>query len=245
MMWPGTYIMTSPVTIPSFVGVQGINKGLVQLVNATTDMFHVSDDTWFHDFLVEGQNAPSTTIFVGNNNSRVHVRNVDLLFNAGNNKQSFIFNTGATWQTWIVEHCILDSWKTSGYLISLINSGAAARFVDVIINDIASDLFQLTDFGGTAYLQGVQDVRFERSTLRGTDAGSPNKFHTGIYLAKGGVTGTPQFEVFACKMCGAQSGSGGVACFGEAGTDYVIDNSLARGATTAGTSTVRNSTVTA
>lgn len=244
-VWPGKYTSTSAITIPAWVGVVGSSKGLVQFQNDTTDLFVCSGNNWFSDFLIEGSATSTLYAFDCNGQSSIHIRNVDMLNNGGAARQKFLTQSGSSWTILTLERCIIDYYGTSGYACTITNSDTAARFCDVWVQECFFDAFQLTDFGGSFELFGVQDVRFWRSTIRGTDADNGVlKYHTGIRHNLGGVTGTPDCEVAQCNISGALAGAGGVSIYGEAGTNYTVDNSLLLNALTDGTSTIRFSDAT-
>lgn len=232
MIWPGYYTMTAPITVPSWVGIKGVSKGLVQLYNDTTNMFVCSDNVWFEDFLVEGAPTTSISVFYGNNATGVHIRRVDMLKNNGNNKQRFIYQSGSTWTTWLIDHCVIDWWATSNYLNLFVNTSGVARMVDVHLNDIFFDALHLTTYGHCIGIRGCQDVYVKNATIRGI-----HPWVTGVRLELGGVTGTPYCWV---RHSGLE---GGVPVYGEAGTTYYLINSDAVGALTAGSRVVRNSAV--
>lgn len=95
-IYPGQYVMTATVDVPSFVSIQGISdKSTVQLINATTDMFRViGANTWFSNFIIEGSNNPNIWAFNYNNQNGGHVRNVDMLNNGGQCTQKFLKQVG-------------------------------------------------------------------------------------------------------------------------------------------------------
>lgn len=230
---PGTYTMTSAVTVPQWVAIKGASKGTARLVNATTDMFTCSGDNWFEDLLIEGSANASIYAFNGNNKDRLHIRRVDMLNNGGVATQKFFKNSGSTWKTLFMEHCVLDTYQTSGYLVKLTNTSGASRQCDVEINDVFSDAYQLTGFGGSFQLQGCDDVRFRNCKIRGAAT-----YNTSVRHENNGLTtGTLTCEIFACFM------EGGVPSFNELHTTVKLLNSDAVGSTTSGTLTNRNSSV--
>ena len=231
LIFPGYYAMTSEITVPSWVHVKGVSKRAVQLYNNTTDMFKVSGYNWFSDFLIEG--APTTTLaaFDGDDKSNVRIARVDMLKNAGNNKQRFIWQSGANWETWLIEDCIIDWYGTGGYVNLLANTSGAARAVDVVFNNVFFDAFQLTTWGHNIGVRACKDVRIRNSTIRGNGG-----WHTGVRVENGGIAGS------VCHVRHSYL-EGGVPVFGEANTHYNLINSDAIGALTAGTRTLRNSSV--
>ncbi len=241
---PGTFTETVTVAMPSYVGLNGAGKGVTRIINSTTDMFRCATNQWYENFLVEGSNVASS-VFLGNDASRVHVRNVDFLNNGGANTQPFITQVGSTWATWFVEHCVIDSYRTSGYVMTFQNSSGACRFVDVEINDVFCDTFHLTNFGGGCLVRACQDVRFKDSKIRGgNNAGGSSNLQTGIRIELFGATGTAWMEVFTTYFNGIRGTAGEVAIYGTVGTDYLLANSYAPGAITDGTRTVSNSALT-
>jgi len=223
LVWPGYYASTSVCTLPAFVGVQGINKGLVEFFNSTSDIFKFTHDNWVHDILIEGSANPNIYAFNGNNASRCHIRNVDMLSNGGANQQGFLVQSGSTWGTWFLEHVIVDSYRSSSYTCLIKNTGAAARFVDLVLNDVFFDAYHLTGFGGSFELQGCQDIRFKNSTIRGGNQAGGSSFHTGIRHELGGVSGTPSIAVRHTYV------EGGVAIYTEPGCAISLINSDAAG----------------
>ncbi len=207
MVWPGKYTMTSAVTVPAYVGIKGVSKGLVQFQNNTTDMFICSGNNWFEDFLVEGGTLSSVYAFNCNNTDKNHIRRVDMLNNGGTSVQKFLKQVGSTWKILFIEDCVVDYYATSGYAVLLHNNGAAARYCDTIINNVFFDAYQLTGYGGSFQLKGVQDVRFRNSTIRGAAT-----YNSSIRHELSGVTGTPDINVRHCFL------SGGVPIYNESGT---------------------------
>lgn len=232
MVWPGKYTMTSAVTVPAYVGIKGVSKGLVQFQNNTTDMFICSGNNWFEDFLIEGGTLSSVYAFDGNNKDKIHIRRVDMLNNGGTSVQKFLKQVGSTWKVLFIEDCIVDYYATSGYAVLLHNNGAAARFCDTIINNVFFDAYQLTGYGGSFQLKGVQDVRFRNSTIRGAAT-----WNTGIRHELSGVTGVPEIHVRHCFL------EGGVPIYSESGTLIWLRNTVALGALFDGSVGARNSSV--
>ncbi len=232
MVWPGKYTTTAAITVPAYVGIKGVSKGLVQFQNNTTDMFICSGNNWFEDFLVEGGTLSSVYAFNCNNADKIHVRRVDMLNNGGASVQKFLKQVGSTWKVLFVEECVVDYYATSGYAVLLHNNGAAARHCDTIINNIFFDAYQLTGYGGSFQLKGVQDVRFRNSTIRGAAT-----WNTGIRHELSGVSGTPDINVRHCFI------SGGVPIYTESGTAAYLRNTSAFGSLFYGTASFRDSFV--
>lgn len=232
---PGFYEMTATLTIPAYVKVLGSGKDVTQLYNATTDLFTIAgNNVFFSDFLIEGAANSSIYAFKCNDYKRIHVRNVDMLSNGGVATQKFLHQLGSTWETLFIEHCVLDSYTLSEYLIYLSDAGKTARNVDVIINDLFSDTYHLTNYGGSVRVKGLKDVRVKNSTIRGAAT-----YNTGVRLEKFNITsGTPEVHVRHSYL------TGGVPIYNESGTNVMLINSDAIGATFAGTSTRRNSSIT-
>ncbi len=231
-VWPGKYTMTSAVTVPAYVGIKGVSKGLVQFQNNTTDMFICSGNNWFEDFLVEGGTLSSVYAFNCNNTDKNHIRRVDMLNNGGTSVQKFLKQVGSTWKILFIEDCVVDYYATSGYAVLLHNNGAAARYCDTIINNVSFDAYQLTGYGGSFQLKGVQDVRFRNSTIRGAAT-----WNTGIRHEVGGASGTPTIHVRHCFL------EGGVPIYSESGTLIWLRNTVALGALFDGSVDARNSSV--
>ena len=230
LVHPGKYTTSSAITVPSYVGIKGVSKGLVQFQNDTTDLFICSGSNWFEDFLVEGSATTTVYAFDGNNKDRLHFRRVDMLNNGGAARQKFLKQSGTTWKTMFIEDCILDFYGTSGYSITLTNSGAAARFCDVEINNCFFDAYQLTSAGGSIQLKGVQDVRVKDSRIRGAAS-----YNNSIRLELNGVTGTPDVTV-SHSYC-----TGNVPIYCESGTQVYCRNVAAFGSQFDGALSARDS----
>lgn len=231
-VWPGKYTTTSAITVPSYVGIKGVSKGLVQFQNNTTDMFVCSGNNWFEDFLVEGGTLSSVYAFDGNNKDKIYIRRVDMLNNGGTSVQKFLKQVGSTWKVLFIEDCIVDYYATSGYAVLLQNSGAAARYCDTVINNVFFDAYQLTGYGGSFQLKGVQDVRFRNSTIRGAAT-----WNTGIRHELSGVSGVPEIHVRHCFL------EGGVPIYTEYGTLIWLRHTLALSALFDGSAGCRHSSV--
>ena len=234
LIWPGLYVSNAPYVIPSFVDVVGVSKFSCELYNETTNMFEIDgDNVQFTNFLIRGAPTDSIYAFDCNNHSAIHIRYVDMLHNNFLSKQKFLRQVGSTWAILFMEYCIIDSYRLNDYCILLTNQSGTDRLCDVIINEVFCDTFHLTNFGGSFQVQGCKDVRFRYCTIRGN---AP--WNTGIRLEKPvGFSGIPQIEVRHCYL------DGGVPVFGESGTNYYLINTDAIGSTTAGTRTMRNSSV--
>ena len=232
LVWPGKYTPSSTTTIPVYVGVVGVNKGLVQFQNDTTDLFTLSGNNWLENFLVEGS-ATSTVYAINcNNSSRCHVRNVDMLNNGGASRQKFLKQSGSTWATLFIEHCIIDYYATSGYAILLENTSGAARYVDTEINDLFSDAYHLTNYGGSVQARGCQDIRVRGSQIRGQAT-----YNTGVRVELNSVSGTPWVEFRNSFL------SGGVPIYNEASTNVILRNVSAEGSLFDGTADIRASQI--
>jgi len=232
LVWPGKYTTTAAITVPSYVGIKGTSKGLVQFQNNTTDMFVCSGNNWFEDFLIEGGTLSSVYAFDGNNKDKIHIRRVDMLNNGGTAVQKFLKQVGSTWKVLFIEDCIVDYYATSGYAVLLHNNGAAARFCDTIINNVFFDAYQLTGYGGSFQLKGVQDVRFRNSTIRGAAT-----YNTGIRHELSGVSGVPDVNIRHCYL------GGGLPIYTESGTAAYLRQVSAFGSLFDGTASFRASFV--
>jgi hypothetical protein len=238
MIWPGKYTMSAAITVPAYVGIKGVSKGLVQLQNDTTEIFVCSGDNWFEDLLIEGSPTSGIYAFNCNNADRVHIRRVDMLNNGETATQKFLKQIGSTWKILFIEDCIVDFHGASGYAVLLQNDSGAARIVDVNINDVFIDSYGLTNYGGGIIIRACRDVRVKRSTIRGAAT-----YNTGIRLEKFDATGTPSTEVKHCDMASLENAAGGVAIFNESGTAIYLTNSDAPASAFSGTVVNRNSNV--
>ena len=235
-VWPGKYVTASTITVPSFVGIKGVSKGLVQFQNDETDMFRASGDNFFEDFLVEGSPTPTVYAFDGNNSNALHIRRVDMLNNGGLAKQKFLKQVGSSWIVLFIEDCIIDYRANSDYAVLLQNDSDTARIVDTNINNVFFDAYGLTSYGGSFLCRGVRDVRFKRSTIRGAAT-----YNTGIRLEKHSADGTPTIEVKQCDFANLENLSGGVSIYNEVGTTVFVTNSDAPESIFSGTVVSRNS----
>jgi hypothetical protein len=235
-VWPGFYTHTDVVTVPSWVGIKGVSKGLVQFRNDTTDLFRCSSHVWFEDFLIEGSATSSVYAFDCDNKNAIHVRNVDMLNALGAARQKFLKQSGSTWTVLFIEHCIIDYFGTSGYSVLLENTAASARLVDTVVNDLLIDAYNLSTWGGSFQLRGIRDVRINRSTIRGIAT-----HNTGVRLELAGVTGTPSAEIRHTSFANVENGAGGVSIYNEAGTHVYLANTEAPASAFAGGVTIRNS----
>jgi len=241
---PGTYTMTSAITVPRWCTVKGIDKNSVRLKNNTTNMFTMSNNTWLQDFLIEGENNSTLWNIEANDSSDVHVRRVDQLDNGGLNQHGFFVAEGSSFRTIFIEDCIVNSYRTSGRsIIRFWNTGAAARAVDAVVNNVFLDAFQLSNFMTGVQNIGCTDLRIRNSTIRGQ-----GQFMTGVRTELNGVTGTPETEVRHCFLGGGPGdqgyGGGATALFCEAGTRELVYNSFAPSVASAGTRVTFNSTTT-
>lgn len=234
LVYPGLYTSTAAYVIPAFVDVVGVSKFSVELYNATTDLFDIQgDNTSFQNFLIRGAAAPSLYAFKCNNKSAIHIRHVDMLNNNFTATQKFLEQIGSTWHILFIEHCVIDSYRLSDYLVLLRDTNSTPRLCDVIVNDVFADTYHLTNYGGEFLVEGCKDVRFGFCVFRGIAV-----YHTGVYLRRSsGQSGTPEFQMRHSYVEGA------VTLYGEANTNYVLLNTDAVGAATAGTRTTRNSSV--
>lgn len=235
-VWPGKYTSSSLITVPAYVGIKGISKGLVQFQNDTTDLFRASGNNFFEDFLVEGSPTESIYAFDCNNANALHFRRVDMLNNGGTAKQKFLKQIGSTWAVMFIEDCVIDYRATSDYAVLLQNDSGTARLVDTNIKDVFFDAYGLTNYGGSFLLRGIRDVRFKRSTIRGAET-----YNTGIRLEKYDVNGVPSIEVKQCDFANLENSAGGVSIYNESGTTVYITNSDAPSSIFSGTVVNRNS----
>lgn len=233
LVWPGKYITSSTIAPPVYVGIRGISKGLVQFQNDTTDLFTLSGNNWLENFVVEGSSTSSVYAINCNNSSKCYIRNIDLSDNGGTARQKFLKQSGNSWTDLYLEHLVLSYYGTSGYAVLLENTAATARDVATEINDIFSDANQLTNYGGSFQIRGVQNARFRSCQIRGAAT-----YNTGIRFELGGVTGLPEMDIRQSYL-----GGGGVPIYTESGTDTYIRNVTAFGALFDGTVSFRNSTI--
>lgn len=224
------YEWTTPKTVPGLVTVKGVSKGSVTLYNGTSDMFvSGGPDIYFEDFLVEGS-ASTGAVFNLNGKSRQHIRNVDMLGGGGADTQKFITQSGNSWGTLFIEHCVLNSYRTSGYLIELLNTSGTCRYIDTEINDVFSDTYSMSATGGSFLLEAVQDVRFRGCRVRGTPGTRC------IYLDRAAAGGTAWMELQGSAFCkGDDVGNAPYAFVSTAGTAVRLANCDAPTYTAGGT----------
>jgi hypothetical protein len=228
LVWPGRYVSSASLVIPSCVGVKGISKGVVQLQNNTTNLFTIGgSSTWFEDFIVEGSSTAGLYAFEGNNKNAIHIRNVDMLSSGGTARQLFLHQSGSGWSVMFLEHIVVDGWQASGYCCVFENTGSP-RFVDTTINDVFFDSWHLNSLGGNFRLVNVQDLRISRSTIRtGTNGRSISHERT---------SGTPDIQLWQNEWGVYQpSLVNGTPIYTEAGTTCTIVGPVPPGSTFNGT----------
>jgi hypothetical protein len=231
-IYPGTYTMTTQITVPAWTGIVGVQTDMTNLINDTTNMFLMSGNNWFMNFCIQGSATAGLYVFDGNNTNGNWITHVNMYNNGGTAKQLWLKMFGSTWRALLIEHCLVDGWNTSDYLIKLRDTSGTTRFCDVDINDIFFDTWHLTNYGGSIEIQGCQDVRIHNSQIRGS---SPK--NTGVRLEKYGITGTPHVRISHCYL------EGGVPLYNESGTLMNVYNTDAAGSIFAGSSNVHNSYV--
>ncbi len=246
LIHPGTYTMTARIDVPQWVTIKGSCRTAVHLRNDTTDMFKCTGDgVVFETFTIDGSTSNGAIYGIDcNNRSGVYVHQVDMFsVPAGQAKQRFLTQSGSTWKVLHIEGCAIDYRGLNEYAIKLVNTGAV-RFCDTWIERNFIDAFALTGFGGVAYVEKAQDVRFWSNVFRGTSS-----FYTGVFVSRGGsgVNINVEFSHHTGTGALAAGHAGGVAAFGESNCTLTFDNSIARGAAVAagGTLTTRNTTITA
>lgn len=235
----GKIVSTTPYLIPGFSIIIGMNDSS-RLENTTTNLFEIQgESTFFYNLLIEGSNNPNICAFECNNQNAIHISHVKMLSNQlsanGPNRQVFLNQSGTTFKILNIEHCIIDSYlegnnSTPQYVFNINNTNTGSvRDCDIWFNDVFSDTFQLTAFGGNVRLFGIHDARFRNCEFRG------NSFHTGIRHNKGVPVGTPKIRVNHSYL------EGGVPIFTEVGTDIDILNVDCFGSSLLGTSITPNS----
>lgn len=174
--------------------------------------------------------------FNGGNASDISIIDTHLYGNGVNNRMPFISFSGATWERFNAEHCIINYGGASGYVFSFLNTGTSGRYCDVWLNDIFTDCTfapsaTFTDFGGNVSISGgCADMRINRSTLRGSST-----FYTGVRL---GST-NDKITIAQCNLCGVPYGA-------QAGFDiYSAPGSVVEHAYTSTKRTLLTGTVTA
>ncbi len=231
MVWPGKYTTTASVTVPSYVGIVGVSRGMVQLQNNTTNMFICSGNNWFENFTVESGTLSTVYAFDGNDKSDLHFDNVGMSVLNGTPAQKFLLQSGATWTRLFLNLCEINYNASSGYAILLKNTAAASRSVYVdITHCYANNSGMSSGAGGSFQIQGCSEVRFMDCTIRGSGS-------IGISLEVGGVTGTPYCTVRNSYL----------TCWtpitNQASTQVVINNTQAFGCEINGLFTISNSII--
>lgn len=235
LVHPGYYTSTTEYEVPSQLSIRGVDKFSVRLFNETTNMFKfMGPSAHIGHFLIEGSSNTALTAFDGNGQSRLHIRDVDMLNNGGQSKQQFLRQEGTDWFTLIAERCIIDSFREGGAaLIRLVNTAVAARYVDAYFCDIFTDVWHTSNYLTQFQVSNCQDVRLHDCKVRGN-----GPWHTGVRVERpAGKTGQPWAHLFNSHL------TGGVPVYAEAGCHYELDNCSARGSLTAGSRQVRNSAV--
>lgn len=231
LVGPGYYTMTEPVQVPQWVNIIGSGVGATTFLNNTTDMFEPLGSNHFAQFSVELSTDKNGWIFDIANASRVHVRDIYALNNAGTAKGGFLRQRGATWTNLAMERILIDYYgvgdAATDYAIFLENTSGAARFVDCWLENVWCDAYQLTAYGGSVLIYNCSDVRFHYCRFRGA-----NTYNTGVRLERrSGVTGTPTILMNNCFHDGA------VATYNTANTTIRKFGCRTAGALTDGTVT--------
>jgi hypothetical protein len=240
LIWPGKYISSAILDIPSYVEVKGLSKEQVQLQNDTTTLFRAAGSSVFlRDFLIEGSPTAGLYALDGNDQIGFHVRNVDMLHNGFTSRQNFLRQVGPNWHTMFVEHTVVDGYLTSGYLALIQNTDVAGpRLVDAHFNDCFWDTYHLTGFGGCMIVRACSDLYVRGGSFF---RGGPNNFFTGIRHEKGGVlAGTPSIELQHSTISAVAPS---VSVYTEAGTQFTSMNSFLDNAVFTGAHTEYNSTI--
>jgi len=159
---------------------------------------------------------------------------------SGTSAQKFLKQSGPNWTVLYLEKCrMVYSTRSSDYSVLIESTTSTARQVDVLINDVFFDAYNLTSAGGSFLLRGGFGIAIKRSTIRGEAV-----FNTGIRLERGLATsGTPSVEVRMCDMASINNSAGGTSIFNEAGTAVYVSNSDAPASVFNGTVVNRNSFV--
>jgi hypothetical protein len=228
---PGYYSLIAPIIVPEWVTVRGISKTQVFLSNNTSNIFVCNSNVCFEEFSVDGSNNSSVYVFQCNNSNNINIRDVDLLSISGTNTQGFLSQVGSTWNNLVLNSCIVESSRTSGFVNEIQNTAVSARNVNSFVNNVNFDVMSLTSVGGSFNLQGLQSLIIKNSTIRG------NSFNIGVNHQSGGVSGIPQIDIRHSYL------EGGVPVSGEVGTNYTLIQTDAIGSTTSGTRVLRNSSV--
>lgn len=233
-VYPGFYTTSSALVIPRYVSVVGVATGFpVLFQNNTTDLFQPQGYNQFENFAVIQGTGSGTWAFNCGNNTDISVRGVQM-YNPGvigGAYQGFLTASGSSWARLTAQDCLVDSYTNSGYIVQLTNTSSAVRFCDTWFQQCFFDAYKLKTFGGGLNLVNVQDVRVERSTIRGA-----NRWNTSVRCTyQSGITGTPQVEVRHCYC------TGGVSLFCDANTHMDVVNCDAQGAAFSGTTNINNS----
>lgn len=165
---PGLY--AEQITMKSWVDVRGISKHSVQVEFGATDgAFKLADFVQIEDLIIENSATEGHWGIVGVNNSHVHIRNVDFLAPFGSHKRGAgIKNTGTSWNTWFIEHCVINVYTQTNQGIFLESDGA--DLADVTINDVFVDSFEATT-GGSILLNNLIDSQLREVFARTSSAG--------------------------------------------------------------------------
>lgn len=240
----GYYVTTAPMVIPEWVSVRGVAYGACHLYNEDSDLFVASgNNIHFENLIIEGSST-SFNCFDFHGFSRINMRRCDLLANGGVNTQRFIDQRGDTWHTHMITDCLVDDYIHSSYAVWFDNTSGACRYVDIEFDGVFVDTFFLTGYGGGFSFRSCQDVRFRNCKIRGGNSGGgSSSYFTGVRIERHGATGTAWAQIHGTTIEGLYGSTGAVAVYGEAGTHYILTNTDAIGALTAGTRTIRNSSV--
>jgi hypothetical protein len=237
LIYPGQYTMTAAITVPQWVSIVAVAENFpVLLINNTTDVFVCSGYNQFVGLTVLQGTAANTWAFNVGNTTDVNVLRCAMYSPGSSVGQGFISANGAAWVRISARGCTVNSGMTNNngntnYIVSLTNTSTNVRFCDSWFEECFFDSYSLTNYGGGFNFINVQDVRVERSTIRGAAT-----YNTSIRCTRvAGITGTPQVEVRNCYC------AGGTAIYNDASTTINVLNTDAAGSVFAGASTLHNS----
>lgn len=233
LVWPGWYTMSTPVVVPSYVTIKGIDRRNTILENATTEMFTVGGDhVGFVEFGVNGSSDEFLPVIQGNDKSNVYLYNLDLM--GDDNRQRLLRQVGNNWTECWIRNCVVVTTRTQDWSVYLGTNDTTVRTLNAYVEYCKHiNSYSNPTGGGLLNVRGLRTVRCNSLYVVGQGVN-----HIGLNIDRSGQSsGTAEMIISNSYV------EGGVAVRGEANTNYTLTNTDAVGATTAGSRVLRNSSV--
>lgn len=170
--------VSSTITVPQYVSIRGENCR-VNVTAASGSAFSLSGYNRVYGLEFISSSNNTDFCFDCGNNTDISIIECHL-YGGVSNPMRFLKVEGATWARINAERCLINYYGTSNYAFFLHNTGVTSRFCDSWFENIFTDAYQLTGFGGNFYTEDTKDIRIKRCTIRGDTS-----FYTGLRLSGG------------------------------------------------------------